>query len=64
MVFLPVLAGMGMFNMIGASASGWLSDRIDNRVLLAVYFIVRGISLIYLPFSFTSLDGLSVFAVF
>jgi len=59
-----LLAGMGVFNMIGATASGWLSDRIDNRVLLAVYFIARGISLIYLPFSFTSLEGLSVFAVF
>ena len=59
-----LLAGMGVFNMIGATASGWLSDRIDNRMLLAIYFVLRGISLIYLPFSFTSLQGLSVFAVF
>ena len=59
-----LLAGMGVFNMIGATASGWLSDRIDNRMLLAIYFVLRGISLLYLPFSFTSLQGLSVFAVF
>ncbi len=59
-----LLAGMGVFNMIGATASGWLSDRIDNRKLLAVYFVARGVSLLYLPFSFTSLEGLSLFAVF
>jgi sugar phosphate permease len=59
-----LLAAMGMFNMIGTTGSGWLSDRVDNRVLLAVYYSLRGLSLIYLPFSFVSFYGLGLFAVF
>jgi len=59
-----LLAAMGIFNVAGATGSGWLSDRVDNRVLLAVYYGLRGLSLIYLPFSFVSFYGLGLFAVF
>ncbi|HUI97059.1 MAG TPA: MFS transporter [Xanthobacteraceae bacterium] len=59
-----LLAAMGMFNMVGTTGSGWLSDRVDNRVLLAVYYTLRGLSLLYLPFSFVSFYGLGLFAVF
>lgn len=59
-----LLAAMGMFNMVGTTASGWLSDRVDNRVLLAIYYGLRGLSLLYLPFSFVSFYGLGLFAVF
>jgi sugar phosphate permease len=59
-----LLAAMGMFNMVGTTGSGWLSDRVDNRVLLAVYYSLRGLSLLYLPFSFVSFYGLGLFAVF
>ena len=59
-----LLAAMGVFNMVGTTGSGWLSDRVDNRVLLAVYYSLRGLSLIYLPFSFVSFYGLGLFAVF
>jgi sugar phosphate permease len=59
-----LLAAMGMFNMVGTTGSGWLSDRVDNRILLAVYYSLRGLSLIYLPFSFVSFYGLGLFAVF
>src|SRR5208283_5081454 len=59
-----LLAAMGAFNFLGTTGSGWLSDRIDNRVLLAIYYGLRGLSLIYLPFSFVSFYGLSLFAVF
>jgi len=59
-----LLAAMGIFNFLGTTGSGWLSDRVDNRILLAVYYGLRGISLIYLPFSFVSFYGLSLFAVF
>jgi len=55
---------MGVFNIVGTAGSGWLSDRVDNRLLLAVYYSLRGISLMYLPFSFVSLYGLSLFAIF
>jgi len=59
-----MLALMGAFNLVGTTASGWLSDRVDNRVLLATYYSLRGLSLLFLPFSFVSLYGLSLFAVF
>ena len=64
----PVSAA-GALAVIGDStssahlASGWLSDRYDNRWLLFVYYGLRGLSLIALPFT-DSLVGLSAFAVF
>ncbi len=59
-----LLAVMGIFDFFGTVASGWLSDRVDNRYLLSWYYGLRGLSLIFLPFSFSSLHGLSIFAVF
>jgi len=60
-----LLAATGVFSFAGGTLSGWLSDRWDNRVLLAWYYGLRGLSLMYLPFAFRmSVYGLSVFAVF
>ncbi len=60
-----LLAAMGLFDLIGTTLSGWLSDRWSNRGLLAWYYGLRGLSLIYLPFAFdVSFYGLSLFAVF
>ncbi len=59
-----MLAMMGMFNFIGTIASGWLSDRFDNRLLLAWYYGLRGLSLMWLPFSGFDMVSLSIFAVF
>ena len=59
-----MLASMAIFNFIGTTGSGWLSDRYDNRVLLSIYYGLRGLSLIILPFSFVSFYGLSLFVVF
>ncbi|MHC1999801.1 MFS transporter [Methylobacterium sp. CM6241] len=59
-----VLAAMGVFDFIGTVASGWLSDRYDNRWLLFWYYSLRGLSLMFLPFSDFSFVGLSVFAAF
>jgi sugar phosphate permease len=59
-----VLAMMGAFDFVGTVASGWLSDRYDNRWLLFWYYGLRGLSLMLLPFSDFSLYGLSLFAVF
>ena len=59
-----VLAIMGGFDFIGTIFSGWLSDRIDSRWLLAWYYGLRGLSLLYLPYAHFSIAGLSVFAVF
>jgi predicted MFS family arabinose efflux permease len=59
-----VLAAMGLFDFIGTVASGWLSDRYDNRWLLFWYYGLRGLSLMFLPFSDFSFVSLSLFAVF
>ncbi|HXT07846.1 MAG TPA: MFS transporter [Roseiarcus sp.] len=59
-----VLALMGMFDFVGTIGSGWLSDRIDNRALLFMYYGLRGLSLIYLPASNFSVSSLGLFAAF
>lgn len=59
-----LLATMGVFNFFGTTASGWMSDKFDNRWLLFFYFGLRGLSLLYLPFSFTDFYTMSLFAVF
>ena len=58
-----VLAIMGAMNFVGTLASGWLTDRYDPRKLLAIYYSLRGLSLLLLPFV-TEFAGLTVFAVF
>ena len=57
------LALMGAMNFVGTIASGWLTDRYDPRKLLALYYSLRGLSLLLLPFV-TEFAGLAVFAVF
>ncbi len=60
-----LLAAMGVFDFFGTTISGWLSDRWDNRWLLAWYYGFRGLSLMFLPFAFQwSFYGLSLFAIF
>jgi len=59
-----LLAAMGVFDLIGTTASGWLSDRFDSRLLLFAYYGLRGVSLLWLPsaFGFAAV-GLPIFAV-
>jgi predicted MFS family arabinose efflux permease len=60
-----LLAMMGLFDFLGTAGSGWLTDRIDSRLLLFAYYGLRGFSLMYLPFAFNgTVYGLSLFAVF
>jgi len=59
-----LLAAMGVFDFFGTIASGWLSDRYDNRHLLFWYYGLRGLSLLLLPFTDFSFYGLSLFAMF
>src|SRR5258707_7509247 len=59
-----VLAMMGAFDLAGTMGSGWLSDRYDNRWLLFWYYALRGLSLVYLPFTGFTFYGLSLFAMF
>ncbi|WP_141978778.1 MFS transporter [Saccharothrix saharensis] len=44
-----LLALVGIFDIVGTVLSGWLTDRVDSRVLLAVYYALRGASLLVLP---------------
>lgn len=44
-----LLAVVGIFDIIGTIGSGWLSDRVDARVLLFVYYGLRGLSLLAGP---------------
>ncbi|WGR92484.1 MFS transporter [Bradyrhizobium sp. ISRA443] len=59
-----LLGAMGIFDFFGTIISGWLSDRYDNRYLLFWYYGLRGLSLVYLPFSDFSFYSLSLFAMF
>jgi predicted MFS family arabinose efflux permease len=59
-----LLAAMGIFDFFGTIASGWLSDRYDNRWLLFWYYGLRGLSLVFLPFSDFTFYGLSLFVMF
>ena len=59
-----LLAAMGIFDFFGTIVSGWLSDRYDNRWLLFWYYGLRGLSLLFLPFTDFSFYGLSLFAMF
>ncbi|WSB02128.1 MFS transporter [Streptomyces sp. NBC_01794] len=44
-----LLAVIGVFDVAGTIASGWFTDRFEARRLLAVYYALRGISLLFLP---------------
>lgn len=59
-----LLAAMGVFDLIGTTLSGWLTDRFNARVLLFWYYGLRGLSLVLLPFTNFDVLSLSVFAVF
>ena len=58
------LAIMGIFNFIGTMGSGYLSDRYNNYYLLAIYYSLRGLSLIWLPYSNFDAFSLTIWAVF
>src|SRR4051812_21924893 len=56
---------MGLFDLVGTTASGWLSDRFNCRYLLFGYYGLRGLSLLFLPHALLGpAAGLGVFAVF
>ncbi len=59
-----LLSTMGLFDLIGTTASGWLTDKYDPRKLLFVYYALRGLSLIVLPFIDFGPVSLAIFAVF
>ena len=44
-----LLVIVGIFDIVGTVGSGWLTDRFDPRVLLGIYYGLRGVALIALP---------------
>jgi MFS family permease len=44
-----LLATIGVLDVAGTVFSGWLTDRVDPRLLLVVYYAGRGVSLLLLP---------------
>ena len=59
-----LLALMGIFDLVGTTGAGWLSDRWSSRKLLAWYYGLRGLSLFFLPVALSGPQaGLWVFAV-
>jgi sugar phosphate permease len=60
-----LLAMMGVFDILGTTASGWLTDRYSSRYLLFGYYTLRGISLLFLPLTLSQgANSLVVFGVF
>lgn len=58
-----LLAVIAVCDMIGTIGSGWLSDRYDNRALLAIYYALRGVALVWLVLADVSPAMLLMFAV-
>ena len=44
-----LLAVVGVFDIAGTIGSGWLTDRVDPRLLLSVYYALRGVALLAVP---------------
>ncbi|GIH96505.1 MFS transporter [Planobispora siamensis] len=61
-----LLALVGIFDIAGTVFSGWLTDRVDSRILLAVYYALRGASLLVLPqlFAESAHPSMLVFIIF
>ncbi|MFB3062821.1 MAG: MFS transporter [Candidatus Binatia bacterium] len=53
---------MGAMNFVGTMLSGVMTDRVQPRKLLAIFYTLRGVSLFILP-QVTTFPGLFVFAV-
>jgi MFS family permease len=58
------LAAIGVFDLIGTTVSGWLTDKFNPRYLLFWYYSLRGLSLMILPFTHFDVVSLSIFALF
>jgi MFS family permease len=65
-VAASLLALVGLFDIAGTIASGWLTDRMDSRILLSWYYALRGASLLVLPvlFAATVRPSMVVFILF
>ncbi|MDR7543788.1 MAG: MFS transporter [Armatimonadota bacterium] len=58
------LGVMGALNIVGTIASGWICDRLGPRGPLAAYYLLRGVSLVFLPFVGSALGLFGFAAIF
>ena len=64
MIGISGISGLiGTIGTIGTIGSGWLSDRFDNRWLLAWYYGLRGVALLWLVSTQPTMVGLTIFTV-
>ncbi len=54
---------MGLFDLLGTTGSGWLTDRHDPRRLLFIYYSLRGLALMALPLIAPNPTNLGIFAL-
>ena len=58
-----LLAVVGIFDIAGTIASGYLTDRVNPRLLLAIYYGFRGVGLLMLPALLSSIVHPSIVLV-
>ncbi|MFI7006817.1 MFS transporter [Streptomyces sp. NPDC050145] len=61
-VAASLLSLVGIFNVAGTVASGWATDRLDPRRLLAAYYALRGLTLLALPLLLGAVVDVPLFA--
>jgi predicted MFS family arabinose efflux permease len=59
-----LVAVIGVFSMIGSTASGLLSDRIASRYLLFTFYGLRGLSLFILPLALSGVNSAYILPAF
>ena len=59
-----LLGSLGVSSLLGSIASGWITDRCDPRLMLLGIFLLRGVSLMLLPYSGFGVLSLTAFAIF
>ena len=59
-----LVAVIGIFSMIGSTASGWLSDRLESRYLLFMFYGLRGLSLFILPYAISGVNSAYILPAF
>ncbi len=62
MTMALALGLMGATDIFGTIASGWICDIFGKRIPLMIYYLVRGLTLICLPF-IDSVTGLMIFSI-
>lgn len=59
-----LLGSLGVASLVGSILSGWLTDRLNPRWMLFGIFVLRGASLMLLPYSGFDVVSLTIFALF